>query len=361
MNTKTLKSTLNLFQSIIKQDKLNVMSDLIEISVSENKLIQFGATNKKTTIVYKNVLNDEKDVPMDSITVQLSRLNSIVKLLDNEHTYLYNKGDYLMIVSGKGKYKVETMFDENGDKIALPLSMPDNSDYVEFFVDNAKEIIGRGKCSIPDDMWSHPEFQRFVCVDGKTVSTNAVTISIINTKLPFNELNNEIVEHISKIPRNLVNISKSKVSNGYRISTDNIEVYEKVTTTKDIFPKDILTPFFNYKDFPHFSVSKMSFLNALKRSDFIRNIIDYPKVNITLSKDGVLLESTTGQTKEELEVTASTENAVKGMFLLDKLMKYVKLLDVGSINIYMNEGKYIVLEDAVGCYIVSESAENKED
>ena len=359
MNTKTLKSTLNLFQSVIKQDKLNVMSDLIEISVSENKLIKFGATNKKTTIVYKNVLNDEKDIPMDSITVQLSRLNSIVKLLENEHTYLYNKGDYLMIVSGKGKYRVETMFDENGDKIDLPLSMPDNNDCVEFFIDNAKEIIGRGKCSIPEDMWSHPEFQRFVCIDGKTVSTNAVTISIINTKLPFDELNNEIVEHISKIPRNLVNISK--VVEGYRISTDNIEVYEKVTTAKDIFPKNILTPFFNYKDFPHFSVSKMSFLNALKRSDFIRNIIDYPKVNITLSKDGVLLESTTGQTKEELEAETSTENTVKGMFLLDKLMKYVKLLDVGLINIYMNEGKYIVLEDTVGCYIVSESRENKEE
>ena len=49
------------------------------------------------------------------------------------------------------------------------------------------------------------------------------------------------------------------------------------------------------------------------------------------------------------------------MFLLDKLMKYVKLLDVGSINIYMNEGKYVVLEDTVGCYIVSESTEKKED
>lgn len=359
MNTKTLKSTLNLFQSIIKQDKLNVMSDLIEMQVDTNKVIHIGATNKKTTIVYKNILNDEKDVPMDSITVQLSRLNSIVKLLDDECTYLYNKGDYLMVVSGKGKYKVETMFDENGDKINLPLSMPENKDYVEFFVDNAKEIIGRGKGSIPEDMWSHPEFQRFVCVDGKTASTNAITISIINTKLPFNELNNEIVEHISKIPRNLVNISK--VADGYRISTDNIEVYEKVTTTKDIFPKNILTPFFNYKDFPHFSVNKMSFLNALKRSDFIRNIIDYPRVNITLSKDGVLLESTTGQTKEELEVTTSTVSTVKGMFLLDKLMKYVKLLDVGSINIFMNEGKYIVLEDTVGCYIVSESTEKKED
>ena len=359
MNTKTLKSTLSLFQSIVKLDKLNVMSDLISMYVDTNKVIHIGATNKKTTIVYKNVLNDEKDLPMDSITVQLSRLNSIVKLLDNECTYLYNKNDYLMIVSGKGKYRVETMFDENGDKIILPLSMPENNDYVEFFVDNAKEIISRGKCSIPEDMWSHPEFQRFVCVNGKAVSTNALTISIINTKLPFNELDNEIVEHISKIPRNLVDISK--VVDGYRISAENIEVYEKVTTTKDIFPKNILTPFFNYKDFPHFSVSKMSFLNALKRSDFIRNIIDYPKVNITLSKDGVLLESTTGQTKEELEVTVSTDNTVKGMFLLDKLMKYVKLLDVGSINIYMNEGKYIVLEDTVGCYIVSESAEKKED
>ena len=138
-------------------------------------------------------------------------------------------------------------------------------------------------------------------------------------------------------------------------------MYEKVTTTKDIFPKNILTPFFNYKDFPHFSVSKMSFLNALKRSDFIRNIIDYPKVNITLSKDGVLLESTTGQTKEELEAETNTDSTVKGMFLLDNLMKYVKLLDVGSISIYMNEGKYIVIEDTVGCYIVSESTEKKEE
>ena len=49
------------------------------------------------------------------------------------------------------------------------------------------------------------------------------------------------------------------------------------------------------------------------------------------------------------------------MFLLDKLMNYVKLLDVGLINIYMNEGKYVVLEDTVGCYIVSESRENKEE
>ena len=133
MNTKTLKSTLNLFESIIKQDKLNVMSDLIEMYVDTNNVIYVGATNKKTTIVYKNVLNDEKDIPMNSITVQLSRLNSIVKLLENEHTYLYNKGDYLMIVSGKGKYRVETMFDENGDKIALPISMPENE-------------IGRASC-----------------------------------------------------------------------------------------------------------------------------------------------------------------------------------------------------------------------
>ena len=145
MNTKTLKSTLNLFQSIIKQDKLNVMSDLIEMYVDTNKVIHIGATDKKTTLVYKNILNDEKDIPISSITVQLSRFNSIVKLLDNDHTYLYNKGDYLMIVSGKGKYKVEAMFDENGDKIALPLSMPENNEYVEFFVDNAKEIINRGK------------------------------------------------------------------------------------------------------------------------------------------------------------------------------------------------------------------------
>ena len=359
MNTKTLKATLSLFQSIIKQDKLNVMSDLIEISVSENKLIQFGATNKKTAMVYKNVLNDEKDIPMSSITVQLSRFNSIVKLLDSDHTYLYNKSDYLMIVSGKGKYKVEAMFDENGDKIDLPLSMPENKDSVEFFVDNAKEIISRGKCSIPEDAWSHPEFQRFVCIDGKTVSTNAKTISIVNTKLPFNELNNEIIEHISKIPRNLVNISK--VADGYRISTNNIEVYEKVVTTEDIFPKNIITPFFNYENFPHFSVDRMSFLNALKRSDFIRTIVDYPKVRITLGKDGVLLESTTGQTKEELETETSTENPVKGVFLLDNMMQFVKLLGIGKINIYMNEGKYVVLEDVTGCYVVSETTEKVEE
>ena len=359
MNTKALKSTLNLFQSIIKQDKLNVMSDLIEMYVDTNKVIHIGATDKKTTLVYKNILNDEKDIPMSSITVQLSRFNSIVKLLDNDHTYLYNKGDYLTIVSGKGKYKVEAMFDENGDKIDLPLSMPENNEYVEFFVDNAKEIISRGKCSIPEDAWSHPEFQRFVCIDGKTVSTNAKTISIVNTKLPFNELGNEIIEHISKIPRNLVNISK--VADGYRISTNNIEVYEKVVTTQDIFPKNIITPFFSHENFPHFSVDRMNFLNALKRSDFIRTIVDYPKVRITLNKDGVLLESTTGQTKEELEAETSTKNTVKGVFLLDKMMQFVKLLDIGKINIYMNEGKYVVLEDAVGCYIVSESAENKEE
>ena len=43
MNTKTLKSTLNLFQSIIKQDKLNVMSDLIEMHVDTNKVIHVGS------------------------------------------------------------------------------------------------------------------------------------------------------------------------------------------------------------------------------------------------------------------------------------------------------------------------------
>ena len=359
MDTKTLKSALNLFQSIIKQDKLNVMSDLAELYIDTNKVIHIGATNRKTTIVYKNVLNDENDIPLSNITVQISRLSSIVKLLDSCDTYLYNKGDYLMIVSGKGKYKVEAMFDENGQKINLPLSMPENNDYVEFFIDNAKEIINRGKCSIPEDMWSHPEFQRFACIDGKTVSTNAKTISIIDTKIPFNELNSEIIEHISKIPRNLVNISK--VADGYRISTDNIEIYEKVVTTKDIFPRAMISPFFNYENFPMFKVDRTVFLNALKRSDFIKNAIEYPKITISLSNGRIVIENILGSTKEEIEVSTDTKgkDIVKGTFLIDLLMKYVKLLDIGTITVYMNEGKYAVLEDAVGSYVFSEQVETK--
>ena len=105
MNTKALKDTLNLFQNIIKQEKLNIMSDLIEIYIDDNKMIHFGMTDKVTTIVYKNVLNDEKDIVMNNVVVQLSRLNSIVKLLDSESTYLYNKGDYVMVVSTEGSIK----------------------------------------------------------------------------------------------------------------------------------------------------------------------------------------------------------------------------------------------------------------
>ena len=149
MNTKTLKCTLNLFQNIIKQEKLSIMSDLIEIYIDSNKMIHFGMTDKVTTIVYKNVLNDEKDIVMDNVVVQLSRLNSIVKLLDSESTYLYNKGDYVMVVSDRGKYKVETVVDENGNKFNLPLNMPTAKDKKEFFIDNAKEIVDRASTSIP--------------------------------------------------------------------------------------------------------------------------------------------------------------------------------------------------------------------
>lgn len=353
MNTKTLKSTLNLFQNIIKQDKLNIMSDLIEIYIDENRMIHFGMTNKVTTVVYKNVLNDEKDIIMDNVVVQLSRLNSIVKLLDSESTYLYNKNDYIMIVSDRGKYKVETVVDEDGNKFHLPLNMPTNDNKNEFFIDNAKEIVDRASTSILDKNSLHYEFLRYACVKDKTVTTDIKTISIVDATLPFDELDVDIVKHISMLPREKVYISM--VEDGFRISSENIEIYEKTTTNKNLFPTDIILPFLGYKQFPHFSIMKKDFLNALKRSDFVRSIVDYPKVILTLSPDCVRLESTTGKTKEELNTTdIATDNTYTSLLLLDSVMKYTKLLDTGIINVYINSGKYIVLEDLVGCYVISE-------
>ena len=353
MNTKALKDTLNLFQNIIKQEKLNIMSDLIEIYIDDNKMIHFGMTDKVTTIVYKNVLNDEKDIVMDNVVVQLSRLNSIVKLLDSESTYLYNKGDYVMVVSDRGKYKVETVVDENGNKFNLPLNMPTAKDKKEFFIDNAKEIVDRASTSIPEKNLSHPEFMRYACVKDKTVTTNVKSISIVDSTLPFNELGADIVKHISMLPREKVYISM--VEDGFRISSENIEIYDKTTTNKNLFPTDIILPFLGYKKFPHFSIMKKDFLNALKRSDFVRSIVDYPKVVLTLSADCVKLESTTGKTKEELNTTdIATDNTYTSYLLLDSVMKYTKLLDTGIINVYINSGNYIVLEDLVGCYVISE-------
>lgn len=354
MNTKTLKSTLNLFQNIIKQDKLSIMSDLIEIYIDDNKLIHFGMTDKVTTVVYKNVLNDEKDIVMNNVVVQLSRLNSIIKLLDSEHTYLYNKGDYVMVVSDRGKYKVETIVDKNGAKFHLPLNMPIVKDKKEFFIDNAKEIVDRASSSIPDKNTLHPEFMRYACVKDKTVTTNAKSISIVDTTLPFDELDADIVKHISMLPREKVYISM--IDGGFRISSENIEIYEKTITNKSIFPSDIIVPFLEYKQFPHFSIMKKDFLNALKRSDFVHSIVDYPKVMLTLSADCVKLESTTGKTKEELNTTdIVTDKVYISYLLLDSVIKYTKLLDTGIINVYVNSGKYIILEDLAGCYVVTET------
>ena len=353
MNTKALKDTLNLFQNIIKQEKLNIMSDLIEIYIDDNKMIHFGMTDKVTTIVYKNVLNDEKDIVMDNVVVQLSRLNSIVKLLDSESTYLYNKGDYVMVVSDRGKYKVETVVDENGNKFHLPLNMPTAKDKKEFFIDNAKEIVDRASTSIPEKNLSHPEFMRYACVKDKTVTTNVKSISIVDSALPFNELGADIVKHISMLPREKAYISM--IDDGFRISSENIEIYEKTVINKNIFPSDVIVPFLEYKQFPHFSIMKKDFLNALKRSDFVRSIVDYPKVILTLSTDCVKLESTTGKTKEELNTSEIiTDDSYTSCLLLDSAMKYTKLLDTGIITIYVNSGNYIVLEDLVGCYIISE-------
>lgn len=342
VQTVELKSVCNKFSNIIKLNPIRPVTDLVELYCRDG-VLRMGSTDNITRIVA--TLDNEID--FGNVVVSLSQLTKLARLTTKDEIKLTKKEDYLEF-KGNGKYKLPILLDEMGNKLSLNLYMPPLKDGKEYKHSDLADLLTRDNITLyTGDM--NECLNRFYCYKDYVVTTDGISIGAVKSTLPVDELYPSTVEQLVNLEDDF---TFSEVEEGYRVSSDNIDMFIMIYKTHD-FPIDSVKPFIEHDSLftVSFNTSKNDFLGALKRIAVFNKCIGIPAVNLTFSNNCVNICNTDNTAEESIECKSnSTENisitvSTDSLILLSRKMESNFSVRLGNMA--------LCLEDTKGFYILS--------
>lgn len=348
MLTSELKEVCSIFTSVIKNDKIRPITDLVEIYV-KNGVAHIGSTDNRTTIVA--TINEDKD--MDNAVISLSSLNKLVRLTTKENISLTHKGKYIEF-RGNGKYKIPIQLDEMGNEVYLPLEMPDMEEYTEYESASWQKVELRNKVGLFTGD-GHNEFTLYNIHNNNAVTSDSIVVAKTNNiNLPEGDIQNFVVDQLSCFASGKMKFSI--IENNYRISINNFEIY-MINKIYDNFPIEMVEPFLVCpSDNRELFSAKMSLSHndlhaAIKRQHIFKNPFDVPSVVFEVSDNIVYLKNVHQSVEEQLDVMLTYWDNVKVNVSTEIIMEVLRNME-DDINLYLGT-QAICLEDNQGFYIIS--------
>ena len=339
-----LKKVLETFTNIIKLDKIRPVTDLVEI-YSKDGYLHLGSTDNRTTIVAKI----ENDNEIDNAVLCLSNFCKIVKLTTKEEIILSHKGKYIEF-KGNGKYKIPIQTDEMGNDISLPLDMPDIGSNKESFQPNDfKRALERNKVGVYKGD-GHGELKLYYSNNGNLITTDSiVAVNTNNCVLPKGDIQAFIIEQLSSLPEDM---TLYYVDDGYVVETATYKVF-LANKLYDKFPYDMVAPFIDKNIFcgKEFEINKKEFIEAIKRQDVFKSILDIPSVIIEAKDNQLCIKNVNGTVEEPIEVHTMASVNISLKISTEILLGVLKNMNE-NITIHFAEN-ILGLSDEDGLYVIS--------
>lgn len=350
LKTKLLQDVLGTLTNMIKYVNIKPITNLVEI-YADNNGCHIGATDNITKII-GTIYNVEE--PIDNFVVNLQDLYKLVKLTTKEEIEIKKEKDHI-ILKGNGKYKIPIQFDEVGNEIKLPLPLVKFTDEVQLFqLENIKKVQKLQEFALCKDT-NHSELCKYGTIDNKTIATDSFVMSVSNYSLPLNEMNNNVVAQLCKLPFEVISYCVSNSILRFDTKNDNIiydgQIY--MEQTKE-FPSSMIAPILGadmYNTIIDINTKELE--DIIKRLNIFQGAFNVPCVyfedNKIYNKDKTIEEIISGEVKQKGDVNV--------VIKIEQLLNVLRRMDA-QITLYLGKTA-IKVQDTEKYYIIS-AMDNKE-
>lgn len=309
INTEKLKSMVTKALRGVGNNKLIPITQLINVSVSNNelKLITTDATNY--LYVIDMVEADDFDV-----TVSADIFGKLISKMTSANVTLEIK-DGTLEVKGNGTYTIELPLDENGELIKYPNPVADidESKYKESQVSLSviRTIIDAIGPSLATTL-ELPIITNYY-VGEKTIATDRYKIACLDNQI----IDTPII--VSSVYMNLLDVMTT--TDRIKVLTDentiismsgDCIVYGKFTDTANDYPYDSILGLLNTDIDNVCSIKKAELLNLLDRMSLFTSDITSRSTPITIKfgEDEVTITNKSGKSSESLKYADDKEHEV---------------------------------------------------
>ena len=342
MLQKDLKKICEVFASIIKNNPIRPITDLVEIFTKDG-VIYFGSTDNITIIKAKE---EDTKSNIDRAVISLSRLQKLVKLTTVEEVILTQKDNYVEF-KGNGKYKLPIQVDESGGSIILPLVYPAVECERGIKIEDVQKAYNRSKIAITSD---YNELNVIYITEDSIVATNSIVVAKtkMEGKLGLEMIKPYALQQLSSLPADM---KVGLKGNNICAISDKFLVY--IQNYPEQFPIDGVKPFLvspsaNEMYKTRFKVSKKVLIDAIKRQDLFKGLFDVPVVSLAAGEK--LTISNNQQTSYE-EIDIEKTSPCKIEVVTERLLGILKNMQ-DEIEIFLNSSS-MGLEDEYGHYILA--------
>lgn len=351
IKTTILKQLLSKAMRAVKNDKLLPITGLIGISTFEDGYIQLNTYDGNNLVA----VSKEVGCNINSyVVVEASSFNTLINRLTSEEISLEFKDKFLEVKSGKGTYKFDVAFEDNGSVVEFP--------QIDAPVDNFNEIpLKELMYAITVNEASVSKTFEQVEIVGAyfgemLITTNGylACLTNVNLKEVFGKplLFNYNTLKLLPIFEGNEKISVAVEDNKVCLYSDDSIIIGNLIPSAERYPAEALLTFLQ-KDYSFkVEVNKSKLLDALNRLNIFVKPYDKNLIKLIIEEGFLTLKSLTNNAEDSIQVTGEYED-----FTFNVDYDYLKS-QVSSCygeNIILGFGKEtaIILFDGVATHVIS--------
>ena len=344
INAEKFKSMVSKAMKAVSNNKMIPITQLMNISVSDNKLtlITTDATN------YLYVI-DDIEADDFNVTVSADIFGKLVSKMTSDNITLTLDNNTLE-VTGNGAYTIELPLDENGNIIEYPnpYAAIKESDYTEsqLSLSMIKLIHDTVKPSLATSL-ELPVITNYYIGD-KVIATDRYKIASIDSQLVDSPIvvSSDYLDLLDVITTDSIKTLINKDS--IICIADNIIVFGKFTYSADAYPCDSINDLLDTDIDNVCHVNKIELLNLLDRMSLFTNDITSRSTPITLdfNDNGITISNKSGKSNETvLYIDNKDHKSFRCAVNIELLVSQVKAYAGDSIEIHYGHDNLIKFVD----------------
>ena len=340
IETKELVSALNFMAEIVPQNKLKPITEIVQISLSDNS-VEFRMSNHINAVSVR--LDCENDIN-DVICINFVNFHKLVKLFTKETTTIKVNSDNIE-VKCNGKYKLPIELDELGEKLTLGIDICPSGEPVSVNLDGYAVYYKKLAVGLPNE--SVLPLYRVYTEGEVCVSTDTKVMVVLKEPLFDTEINPSTLRVMSLLRGD---VSLYKTDKQYIIDADNILV-SVPKVEEECFPAKVAMPLVKMiNSDKSVSVSKAEIKAMLKRFDTVSSTtFDVKPIYLFADNGNLVIKDALDNIEEVICETDITNYRIK--LPVDKFLKLINCLEE-EMSLLLCSNDFLVLSDKYAYFIL---------
>lgn len=343
----TFASMLDRVMKKATDNKLLPMTSLVNIKSEGGKLFLETTDGANYLIISTTDFDGAEDF---NYSVSIDTLPKLISRMTCDEVSIENKGKYIEVSGGKGKFKVDIPVDENGQYVVfpeVPTPTGENEEHYTLTADNIKTILTANKSAISPTV-EVPCYANFYVSPKGIVTTDTI---VMCGYTGFKEVKDsmlispELMSTLSVMQAD--NVDMAVCGNMIMFSTADALAYGNVSDGIEDYQIDAVQGLID-ENYPSMCrVSKTELMSVLDRVTLFIGNYDDDAINIQFGEDALTISSkhTTGVDEisySEMENVEPASYAIGATILLSQLKAYAG----DTVTIYFGIDSAIKLQGA---------------